>query len=374
MRRLSWLPPETNELLRLASLLGSAFTLHDVATITGRPVIDVAAWLREASLAGLVVGDGDRLTFRHDLIREAVYGSHAARRTPRPAPCRRPGAGARRRRPPSRSPNSSPGARYPATSRLSPGWSEPHTNRCRSPRPTRSSCSSRRCRSLRRTGRDAPALQARMIDPLDLCGRFDEAEAVATAVLAGSPAEDIEYAALARTAASCTAVVANPRRRLPPCAALQPPAGAPRNESQQLLCIAATVSVMTREMGVEEARLVAEENLARSTADHDTTMQGGAHAALGVTATLSGFCEAGLEHFAAAMALCDEALFPRGFYPITPPDSYYALTLVEVGAIEEARAAAANARMQAERIGALGETPDRLPGRGLRRLLRWKLG
>ena len=61
-------------MLRLASLLGSAFTLRDLAAITGRPVIDVAAWLREASLAGLIVGDGDRLAFRHDLIREAVYG------------------------------------------------------------------------------------------------------------------------------------------------------------------------------------------------------------------------------------------------------------------------------------------------------------
>ena len=58
----------------MASLLGSAFTLRDLASITGRAVIDVAAWLREASLAGLVVGDGDRLAFRHDLIREAVYG------------------------------------------------------------------------------------------------------------------------------------------------------------------------------------------------------------------------------------------------------------------------------------------------------------
>ena len=74
MRRLSWLPSETNELLRLASLLGNTFTLGDLASITGRPVIDVAAWLREASLAGLIVGDGDRLAFRHELVREAVYG------------------------------------------------------------------------------------------------------------------------------------------------------------------------------------------------------------------------------------------------------------------------------------------------------------
>ena len=40
----------------------------------GRSVVDVAGWLREASLAGLIAGDGDRMSFRHDLIREAVYG------------------------------------------------------------------------------------------------------------------------------------------------------------------------------------------------------------------------------------------------------------------------------------------------------------
>jgi hypothetical protein len=39
-----------------------------------RSVVDVAGWLREASLAGLIAGDGDRMSFRHDLIREAVYG------------------------------------------------------------------------------------------------------------------------------------------------------------------------------------------------------------------------------------------------------------------------------------------------------------
>ena len=36
-------------------------------------MIDVAAWLREASVAGLITGDGDRLAFRHDLVRDAVY-------------------------------------------------------------------------------------------------------------------------------------------------------------------------------------------------------------------------------------------------------------------------------------------------------------
>ena len=73
VRRLSWLPPETNDAMRIASLLGSAFTLHDVAAITARSVVDIAGALRDAALAGLVVGDADRLSFRHELVREAVY-------------------------------------------------------------------------------------------------------------------------------------------------------------------------------------------------------------------------------------------------------------------------------------------------------------
>lgn len=73
IRRLSWLSADVVEFLRLASLLGGTFTLRDLASVTGRSIVDVAALLQEASQSGLVIGDGDRLTFRHDLIREAIY-------------------------------------------------------------------------------------------------------------------------------------------------------------------------------------------------------------------------------------------------------------------------------------------------------------
>ena len=39
----------------------------------GTSVVEVAGWLRDASLAGLITGQDERLAFRHDLIREAVY-------------------------------------------------------------------------------------------------------------------------------------------------------------------------------------------------------------------------------------------------------------------------------------------------------------
>ena len=72
IRRLSWLPEGTRDLLRLASLLGTSFTLTELSALTGRTVVEVASWLRDATLAGLVVGEGERLWFRHDLVREAA--------------------------------------------------------------------------------------------------------------------------------------------------------------------------------------------------------------------------------------------------------------------------------------------------------------
>ncbi|HTK15362.1 MAG TPA: AAA family ATPase, partial [Acidimicrobiia bacterium] len=77
VRRLSMLSADCNELLRLASLLGSDFTLIELAAIAGRSVVSVAAQLHEAVDAGILEGAGDTLSFRHDLIREAVYHTMA---------------------------------------------------------------------------------------------------------------------------------------------------------------------------------------------------------------------------------------------------------------------------------------------------------
>lgn len=77
VRRLSWLPPETVELLRLASLLGREFTLADLAIIAGRRVVDVAASLQPAVEAAILAGEGDTLSFRHDVLREAIYDQTA---------------------------------------------------------------------------------------------------------------------------------------------------------------------------------------------------------------------------------------------------------------------------------------------------------
>jgi len=73
LRRVSFLPETALQALRSASILGSGFTLTDLATITGRPAVDLSVVLAEAIRARVLEDDGDRLRFRHELIRDAIY-------------------------------------------------------------------------------------------------------------------------------------------------------------------------------------------------------------------------------------------------------------------------------------------------------------
>src|SRR5690349_18840751 len=73
LRRLSFLPEPTLQALRSASILGSGFTLTDLATVTGRPAVDLSVLLGEAIRARVVEDDGQRLCFRHELIHDAIY-------------------------------------------------------------------------------------------------------------------------------------------------------------------------------------------------------------------------------------------------------------------------------------------------------------
>lgn len=73
LRRLGFLPSDVVHVLRLASLLGTTFSLHDLATIDGRASHQLLEMLSEARISGLIVESGTRLAFRHDLVREALY-------------------------------------------------------------------------------------------------------------------------------------------------------------------------------------------------------------------------------------------------------------------------------------------------------------
>jgi len=73
LRRVSFLPGATLQALRDASILGSVFSLTDLAIVTGRTAVALSVSLAEAIRAGVLADDGPRLRFRHDLIRDALY-------------------------------------------------------------------------------------------------------------------------------------------------------------------------------------------------------------------------------------------------------------------------------------------------------------
>jgi predicted ATPase len=73
LRRLSFLPDDTLQALQAASILGSAFSLVDLATVADRTALGLATALTEAIRTGVLRDDGAHLRFRHDLIRDAIY-------------------------------------------------------------------------------------------------------------------------------------------------------------------------------------------------------------------------------------------------------------------------------------------------------------
>ena len=64
---------ETIEVLRVASILGASFSLADLSTVLDRPSSALVNNIQEALRAGVLGEAGERLTFHHELVREAVY-------------------------------------------------------------------------------------------------------------------------------------------------------------------------------------------------------------------------------------------------------------------------------------------------------------
>ena len=82
VRYLRFLGDSRLTLLRWAAVLGRHFLPDGLATVSGEPIDAVLEVMDEAVRAGIFVHEGDRLAFRHDLLREALYedmGSAAQR-------------------------------------------------------------------------------------------------------------------------------------------------------------------------------------------------------------------------------------------------------------------------------------------------------
>ena len=76
--RLGSVLAETAQVLRTAALLGGRFAVTDLAVVLRRPASELAAGIQEAVAAGILVGSGPDLAFRHLLIRQALYESMPA--------------------------------------------------------------------------------------------------------------------------------------------------------------------------------------------------------------------------------------------------------------------------------------------------------
>jgi DNA-binding CsgD family transcriptional regulator len=78
--RLEVLPGNAMAVLRWAAVLGLEFSVSDLKLVSGRPTGELADMMQAAVSAGVVAEVGQRLAFRHALIRQVLY-----EQIPRPA-------------------------------------------------------------------------------------------------------------------------------------------------------------------------------------------------------------------------------------------------------------------------------------------------
>ncbi|MGQ0775916.1 MAG: helix-turn-helix transcriptional regulator [Pseudonocardiales bacterium] len=73
LRRVSFLPPATLEVLKVAAVLGREFSVAELCMVTGRSAVALLPELDPALRAGLLGESSVGLAFRHELMREAIY-------------------------------------------------------------------------------------------------------------------------------------------------------------------------------------------------------------------------------------------------------------------------------------------------------------
>jgi DNA-binding CsgD family transcriptional regulator/DNA polymerase III delta prime subunit len=71
--RLDFVAREVRSVLRAAALLGVEFQVSDLAIVLGKRITDLIPIIDEARTAGVLKEAGEKLAFRHPLIRDALY-------------------------------------------------------------------------------------------------------------------------------------------------------------------------------------------------------------------------------------------------------------------------------------------------------------
>src|SRR5262249_7679752 len=72
MRRLDFLPRRAREALRMAAVLGTGLNASELLAVLDLSVVRLWEVLSLAMEAGLIVGQGQSLVFRHEVIRESL--------------------------------------------------------------------------------------------------------------------------------------------------------------------------------------------------------------------------------------------------------------------------------------------------------------
>jgi hypothetical protein len=73
LRRVSFLPPATLEVLRVAAVLGREFSVAELSMVAGRSAVALLPELDDALRAGLLAESPAGLAFRHELMREVIH-------------------------------------------------------------------------------------------------------------------------------------------------------------------------------------------------------------------------------------------------------------------------------------------------------------
>ncbi len=352
-RRLASLPAETSAALRLASLVGTSFSLGEVAAVANRSVIDVAGDLREASQAGLIIGDGERLTFRHDVVRESVYASMlpAERRDLH----RAAGAALARNQFPTQQIawQFARGAVHGDV--VAVEWLDRAGTEVLSIAPAAACDLFERALELApSTWQGLGSMQARMIEPLAWCGRFDRASEIASAVLAASTDNDVQFAATRGMSSvyGNTGDITRSVQMLKKSATIP---GAPADEVERELCMAAQLEAMTGVLDLDAARAIATRTLTAGVARRDATTQCLAYQALAAIDMVEGRNPEARAGLALSVALFDSGHVREASYLI--PDSTLALSHIVLDEIEEGLRLVAKAQKREERRGAISQIP-----------------
>lgn len=346
LRRLTSMPSATVETLRLASLLGSEFLLADLACAAGESVVAVAAHLHDAVAAGVLSGEGETLSFRHDLIREAIYDdiAPAIRRDLHAAAGRAlSGAGA---------PALQVARQFVLGSR--PGdlaaveWLERAADETLALDPGTAVSLLQRALDLAPPvwpGRSR--IQTALLEPLALSGRVDEARALAADVLERADGGEPEFRAR-RGLAAVLAAAGDLRAASAACQAAAAVPRAPAGEARVLRVVAASMGVLVGQPAAE-VRPIVEEALEEASATSDAALACWCHQGLAIVALADARYDDALRHARASREILYREPIPAMGFLI--PDIWEGTILGYLDRLDEAAVALARARERAERRG-----------------------